>query len=221
MFERAGIAHTGRWGQQKQIKRSSFLSDSRVVNHRGVVRTRAVCRGLWVSKLGRHPPPGHPLIHCGRRPHLFTTNIRQAVWATCHRAFNCLFLSPPRTCSALHTHTSFSVVVSPLVLPTYPPYLCLPCLHIFILFYPAFTKFLFALFLLIFFFALLFPLFLFLSILFLIVEYACCHIFIHTRTPTFQVFIEATHSCDVMSDIPSEFLCLISFFPPLHSAALL
>lgn len=139
MFERAGIAHTGRWGQQKQIKRSSFLSDSRVVNHRGVVRTRAVCRGLWVSKLGRHPPPGHPLIHCGRRPHLFTTNIRQAVWATCHRAFNCLFLSPPSNLlSSTHTHLFLSCCFSPcpphlssLSLSPLPPYFhsFLSCFH--------------------------------------------------------------------------------------------
>lgn len=80
---------------KKQIKRSSPLSDSRVVNRRGFERTRGVCGRLWVSKLGRHPPPGHPLIYHGRRPQLSTTNKRRAVWATCHRAFNCLFLPTP------------------------------------------------------------------------------------------------------------------------------
>lgn len=114
--------------RKTQIKRSSPFSDSGVVNHRGFERTRGVCRGLWVSKLGRHPPPGHPLIHHGRRPPLCTTNKRQAVWATCHRAFNCLFLSfflplslflffsrslvQPH--SQTHTHTPFLLLSLPL-----------------------------------------------------------------------------------------------------------
>ncbi len=111
LVERGSATKTGRWRQQKKwIKRSSPLSDSRVVNHRGFERTRGVCRGLWVSNLGRHPPPGHPLIYHGRRPQLFTTNKRQAVWATCHRAFNCLFLSLflslPPSCSTIHTPLS-------------------------------------------------------------------------------------------------------------------
>lgn len=105
---------------KKQIKRSSPLSDSRVVNRRGFERTRGVCGRLWVSKLGRHPPPGHPLIYHGRRPQLSTTNKRRAVWATCHRAFNCLFLPTPLPPTSLHhTHTSFSVIVS----PSCPPHL--------------------------------------------------------------------------------------------------
>lgn len=117
----------------KWMKRSSPLSDSRVVNRRGFGRTRGVCRGLWVSKLGRHPPPGHPLIYHGRGPQLSTTNKRQAVWATCHRAFNCLFLSPlslsppsPST-SLSHTHTSFSLTVSPPCPPHLSPFSLSPC----------------------------------------------------------------------------------------------
>lgn len=99
------------------MKRSSPLSDSRVVNHRGFERTRGVCRGLWVSKLGRRPSPGRTLIYHGKRPQLFPTNKRQAVWATCHRAFNCLFLSPPT-----HPHTSLSHT------QTSPRLNCLPLL---------------------------------------------------------------------------------------------
>lgn len=124
---------TAKKKKKKQIKRSSLLSDSRVVNHRGFERTRGVCRGLWVSKLGRHPPPGRPLIYHGRRSQLSTTNKRQAVWATCHRAFNCLFLSllhptPPKLTQPLSHLLSLPVVPR-----TCPPFfLCLSCLAIFV-----------------------------------------------------------------------------------------
>lgn len=50
------------------MKRSSPLSDSRVVNRWGGLRGRGgVCRGLWVSGLGRRPSPGRTLIHGGRK----------------------------------------------------------------------------------------------------------------------------------------------------------
>lgn len=69
MVDRGGGAHGQEDEDSKnQIKRSSPLSDSRVVNHRGFERTRGFCRGLWVSKLGRHPSPGHTLIYHGGRP---------------------------------------------------------------------------------------------------------------------------------------------------------
>lgn len=96
------------------MKRSSLLSDSGVVNHKGFEKSRVFAGGygsaVWADTL----PPWHPLISHGGRPHLSTTNKRQTVGVTCQRAFNCLFLSLfllPLLCLSIVTFPSSFVPV--------------------------------------------------------------------------------------------------------------
>lgn len=105
---------------KKQIKRSSPLSDSRVVNRRGFERTRGVCGRLWVSKLGRHPPQGtHWSTMVEGLSFPPQTNAELSEQHVTELLIACFYPPPSPPTSLHHTHTSFSVIVS----PSCPPHL--------------------------------------------------------------------------------------------------